>query len=112
MPARRELTLRQIRHMLRLARDGVSAREIGRTLGIARSIVQDNLGRAAAAGLIWPLGEEIIDTILEQRLFRHIGVKQGVRRRAETDWPSMVREMRRPRGQPRDPLGGIPGEGA
>ncbi len=37
MPARRELTTRQIRHMLRLAHDGVSAREIGQRLSIARS---------------------------------------------------------------------------
>jgi IS30 family transposase len=56
MPARRELTMRQLRQMLRLARDGVSAREIGRTLGVARSTVQDNLKRAEAAGLTWPLG--------------------------------------------------------
>ncbi|MGC0393745.1 IS30 family transposase [Bradyrhizobium sp. USDA 241] len=35
--------MRQIRQMLRLARDGVSAREIGRTLGVARSTIQDNL---------------------------------------------------------------------
>ena len=96
MPARRELTMRQIRHMLRLARDGVSAREIGRTLGIARSTVQDNLGRVAAAGLVWPLGEDLTDAVLEQRLFSRTGVKQGVRRRVEPDWPSMVREMRRP----------------
>ena len=41
MPARRELTMRQLRQMLRLARDGVSAREIGRTLGVARSTVQE-----------------------------------------------------------------------
>ncbi len=96
MPARRELTMRQIRHMLRLARDGVSAREIGRTLGIARSTVQDNLARASAAGLAWPIDEEITDAVLEQRLFDRVGVKQGVRRRVEPDWPSMVREMRRP----------------
>jgi hypothetical protein len=32
--------------MLRLARDGVSAREIGRTLGVARSTIQDNLNRS------------------------------------------------------------------
>jgi IS30 family transposase len=46
--------MRQIRQMLRLARDGVSAREIGRTLGVARSTIQDNLKRAAVAGLAWP----------------------------------------------------------
>ena len=96
MPARRELTMRQIRHMLRLAHDGVSAREIGQRLGIARSTVHDNIARAATAGLIWPLDEDLTDTVLEQRLFSHIGVKQGVRRRVEPDWPSMVREMRRP----------------
>ena len=36
MPAKRELTMRQLRYMLRLHHDGVSAREIGRTLGVAR----------------------------------------------------------------------------
>ena len=51
MPARRELTMRQLRQMLRLAREGMSARAIGRTLGAARSTVQDNLKRAEAAGL-------------------------------------------------------------
>src|SRR4051794_9494294 len=69
MPARRELTMRQLRQMLRLARDGVSAREIGRTLGVARSTVQDNLKRAEAAGLRWPLPADITDPVLEQRLF-------------------------------------------
>ena len=51
MPAKRELTMRQLRQMLRLHHDGVSAREIGRTLGVARSTIQDNLDRAAKAGL-------------------------------------------------------------
>src|ERR1700710_1041151 len=96
MPARRELTMRQIRHMLRLAREGVSAREIGRTLRIARSTVQDNLGRASAAGLVWPLGPEITDAVLEERLFARAGTKQGLRRRVEPDWPSLAREIRRP----------------
>ncbi len=96
MPARRELTMRQIKQMLRLAHDGVSSREIGRTLGIARSTVQDNLARANAAGLTWPLGPEVSDAVLEQRLFARVGVKQGMRRLPEPDWPSQVREMRRP----------------
>jgi IS30 family transposase len=37
--------------MLRLHHDGVSAREIGRTLGVARSTIQDNLRRAQAIGM-------------------------------------------------------------
>ena len=55
MPAKRELSMRQLRHLLRLHHGGVSAREIGRRLGVARSTVQDNLKRAAAAGLAWPV---------------------------------------------------------
>ncbi len=43
--------MRQLRHMLRFARDGASARDIAVTLGVARSTIQDNLKRAAAAGL-------------------------------------------------------------
>ena len=52
MPAKRELTMRQLRYMLRLHHDGVSAREIGRTLGVARSTIQDNLRRAHVCG-VW-----------------------------------------------------------
>ena len=58
MPAKRELSMRQLRHLLRLHHDGVSAREIGRRLGVARSTIQDNLRRAEAAGLVWPLPAE------------------------------------------------------
>jgi hypothetical protein len=36
------------------ALDGVSAREIGRTLGVARSTIQDNLRRAHAIGIARP----------------------------------------------------------
>ena len=43
--------MRQLRQLLRLARDGASARDIAVTLGVARSTIQDNLKRAAAAGL-------------------------------------------------------------
>jgi DNA-binding MarR family transcriptional regulator len=55
MPAKRKLTMRQLRQMLRLARDGASSREIARVLGVARSTVQENLTRAADVGLSWPL---------------------------------------------------------
>ena len=43
MPAKRELSMRQLRTLLRLHQGGVSAREIGRRLGVARSTIQDNL---------------------------------------------------------------------
>jgi DNA-binding MarR family transcriptional regulator len=68
MPAKRGLTMRQLRYLLRLPHDRVSTREIGRLLGVARSTIQDNLKRAAAAGLQWPLPEEATDDVLEQQL--------------------------------------------
>lgn len=96
MPAKRGLTMRQIRQMLRLHHEGVSAREIGRTLGVARSTVQDNLNRASQAGLVWPLGPDITDTVLEERLFSKRGLKPGLRRRVEPDWVALMREIKRP----------------
>ena len=96
MPAKRELSMRQLRHLLRLHHDGVSAREIGRRLGVARSTIQDNLKRAAAAGLAWPLADDVTDEALETRLFGRAGVTQGQRRRVEPDWAALARELKRP----------------
>ncbi len=96
MPARRELTMRQMRLMLRLHSNGVSAREIGRTVGAARSTVQDAIKRANAAGLGWPLPPDISDAVLEERLFARAGVSAGVRRRPEPDWAALTRELKRP----------------
>ena len=83
MPAKRKLTMRQLRQMLRLSRDGVSVRDIAERLGVARSTVQENLKRAEQAGLSWPLPGALTDEALEGRLFARAGVKQGQRRRPE-----------------------------
>jgi transposase len=96
MPAKRELSMRQLRTLLRLRQDGVSAREIGRRLGVARSTIQDNLKRAAAAGLAWPLADGVTDEALERQLFGRAGVTQGQRRRVGPDWAALARELKRP----------------
>lgn len=96
MPAKRELSMRQLRYLLRLHHDGVSAREIGRRLGVARSTIQDNLKRAVAAGLAWPLADDITDEALEHRLFGRAGAPTGQRRRVEPNWANLVRELKRP----------------
>lgn len=88
--------MRQVRQMLRLLHEGVSAREVGRQLGVARSTVQDNLERARKAGLAWPLAPDLTDDILEQRLFAKAGYIPGVRRRVEPDWATLAREIKRP----------------
>src|SRR6478735_4230695 len=96
MPMKRKLTMRELRQMLRLAHGGVSAREISRALGIARSTVQENLRRAAQAGLTWPLPGELTDEALAGRLFARSGAKSGQRRRAEPNWGDLVVELKRP----------------
>lgn len=88
--------MRQLRHMLRLHGDGVSAREICRRLGVARSTVQENLKRAEAAGLSWPVPGDLTDLALEELLFARSGVKQGFRRRPEPDWARLACEMKKP----------------
>jgi transposase len=96
MPAKRKLTMRHIRQMLRLAGSGTSSREIAVMLGIARSTVQDNLKRAAMAGLSWPLASDLTDSVLEAKLFVHPGVKQGQRLRQEPDWGPLSIELKKP----------------
>jgi len=96
MPAKRELTMRQLRQMLRLHHDGLGAREIGRRLGVARSTIQDNLKRAQVAELFWPLPPDLSEEELERRLFSHGGTKRSCRRRIEPDCAALARELKRP----------------
>ncbi|WP_335645176.1 hypothetical protein [Martelella mediterranea] len=88
--------MRQLRQMLRLAGDETSTREIALTLGVARRTVQDNLKRAAAAGLRWPLCGDLTDDAIEDRLFARAGVKPGLRRRPEPGWTELAVELRKP----------------
>lgn len=98
MPARRMLTMRHLRRVLRLHYEGTSTRDIVRAVGIARTTVQRALERAKAADLSWPLPDDLTDEVLEARLFTRSGggVGAGVRKRPEPDWGQQVRELRRP----------------
>jgi len=96
MPAKRKLTMRHLRRLLRLDHEGLSDREIGRTIGVARSTIQDSLKRAKAAGIAWPLSSDLTDEVLEKRLFARPSVTSGVRRRSEPDWAALARELKRP----------------
>ena len=96
MPAKKEMTMRQMRQVLRLHASGTSDREIGRAVGAARSTVRDAIQRAKAAGLCWPLPADLSDTALEEKLFARPNSSAGVRRRPEPDWAVLVRELKRP----------------
>jgi transposase len=70
-------------------------REIARRIGVAPSTVRTTIRRFQAAGLSWPLPEELTDAALEARLFADTGIKQGHRRQVEPDWASIHRELKR-----------------
>ena len=108
MPAKRELTMRQLRYMLRLHHDGVSAREIGRTLGVARSTIQDNLRRAQANGIVWPFPPELTDDVLEQRLFARAGHQVGLSPPQRAGLGSAGARAQAPGREPDGAMGGIP----
>ena len=95
MPAERT-TMRHVREVLRLKFvGGVPTREIARRIGVAASTIRTTLRRFQAAGLSWPLPEDMTDAALEARLFPDADTKQGHRRRVEPDWASIHRELKR-----------------
>jgi len=69
MPARR-LSMRKVKEVLRLKLDrGLEVRQIARSCSIPHSSVLNYLSRAKAAGLSWPLPDELDDGALERLLF-------------------------------------------
>lgn len=91
--------MRHVRDVIRLRSAGMSTREIARRVGTAPSTVRLTIHRFEAAGLSWPLSDDITDTELEARLFASagagLGTRRGHRRQAEPDWAAVHRELRR-----------------
>ena len=92
MPAER-LSMRRVREVLRLQSFGLSGRKIARSLGIPRTTVQEYLRRAEAAGITWPLPEDVDDQTLEQRLF--VTPEDQRPSRPLPEWSSIHSELRR-----------------
>jgi len=86
--------VRKIKEMLRLHYElGLSNRAIARSLRASHSTVNDLLGRFAAAGLAWPLSDDLEEDALEARLYS--GNTGKSRHRPEPDWSVVHRELRR-----------------
>jgi hypothetical protein len=49
--------------------------EIARRVGMALSTVRLTIRQVEAAGLTWPLPDEVTDTVLETRLFFGVGIR-------------------------------------
>jgi transposase len=61
--------MRKVRQILRLAHEGLPLREIASAVGVPFTTVGDQLRRARAAGLSWPLPPEMDDDAVEELLF-------------------------------------------
>jgi len=93
---RPRLAMRKVRDILRLAHgQGLSRRQVGVALGVPFTTVADHLRRADAAGLSWPLPEELDDGALETLLFRKEPAPPA-EARPLPDWHHVHRELRRP----------------
>ena len=88
------LPMRKIKEALRLKAAGLTQREIAASLGVGRTTVGEYLDRAARAGLIWPLPDEMDDSALERRLFASAGGDQS-QARPQPDWQHIHGELRR-----------------
>jgi transposase len=70
--------MRMIKEVLRLHHScSLSNKQISKSLGCSRGAVGEYLHRAEAAGLSWPLPDELDDLQIEQRLFPLSGKSRG-----------------------------------
>ncbi len=89
--ARRRMSMRNVREILRLRYQlGLPGNQIASSMGYGRKTVQDYLTRAEAAGLAWPLPDNLDDEALEGRLFPHNEHHNG---RPAPDFAWMHREL-------------------
>lgn len=85
--------MRKIRQVLRLVREtDLSQRAIARSLGLSREAVSSHITRATAAGVTWPLPEDMDDAQLEMRLFPP--QVEHFQRKAEPNWAEVQRELK------------------
>jgi transposase len=91
--ARARLSMRKIREVLRLKASGLSYRAIARVCLVGKETVREYLGRAAEAGLSWPLPEGITEEEIEGRLFPREPI--SVRKESEPNWSDIHRELRK-----------------
>ena len=96
MPQQR-LPMRKIRDVLRLTAAGLSSRKVAASLSVGGTTVIDCLQRARAAGVAWPLPEDITDEVLEARLYpASASLAELAARRPRPDWATIHRELKRP----------------
>jgi len=88
--------MRRLRELLRLKYEaGLSHRAIAGACAMGLGTVTGYLHRVAAAGLQWPLPEDLDDAALEARLFARPAVPPA-RDRVVPEWPQLHQELKKP----------------
>jgi len=88
--------MRRLRELLRLKYEaGLSHRAVAGACAMGLGTVTTYLQRAAAAGLQWPLPEDLDDAALEARLFVRPAVPPA-RDRVVPQWPQLHQELKKP----------------
>lgn len=85
--------MRRVFSILRLSAEGVTARQISLTLGIARSTISECQRRAAQAGIGWPPPTGLDETALERRLYPPSTVRADAR--PAVNWAAIHVELKR-----------------
>ena len=95
MPNRR-LSLRMIKEVLRLYYScGLSHKKISKALGCSHGSVAEYLVRARAAGLNWPLPEDLDDSQIERRLYPPVSQNNSSGARQQPDCIAMHLELKK-----------------
>ena len=90
------LLKRRLRELLRLKYDvGLSHRAIAQACTVGLGTVTAYLQRATAAGLTWPLPDDLDDAALEAHVFARRAVP-SVRDRVVPDWVQLHQELKKP----------------
>ena len=88
--------MRKLRDVLRFKYEShLPHRDIARACGIGLGTVTAYLQRAGAAGLTWPLPDDLDDTGLEAQLFRQ-PAGPPAQERGLPDWPRLHLELKKP----------------
>ena len=86
--------MRKVKEVLRLRFGlGLQQNEIARSCAIGQSTVHRYLQKAAAAGLTWPLAEDIDDRRLEELLFRKPAGRPSRNIRSLPDFDEVHRQL-------------------
>jgi hypothetical protein len=88
--------MRRLRDILRLKYEaGLPHRAIAQACAVGLGTVSEYLARATAAGVVWPLPEDLDDAALEARLFAR-PVNPARPEQTRPVWSDLHQELKRP----------------